>query len=544
MTEAEELIREFLIESHEGLDRLDRDLVDLETDPDDGEKLASVFRAIHTIKGTCGFLGLAKLECVSHAGENLLSRLRDRELQLDAPITTALLGMVDAIREILACVEHSGGANEGDADYTAVIAGLQALDQGCDRPGPAAAEATACRGVIADVPSPDERGGGEERKSGASDSSLRVDVGVVDALMDLVGELVLARNQILQCTAGSEDASLVQAAQRLNVVTSGLQQGVMKARMQPIGNVWSKFPRLVRDLAASCGKQVRLEMDGADTELDRGVVEAIKDPLTHIIRNSIDHGIESPADRLRRGKRPEGTIRLRACHEGGQVSIEISDDGAGVPTEKVRQRAVARGLISAEQAQRLSEGELARLIFHPGLSTAEAVTHVSGRGVGMDVVKTHIERTGGTVDLESVAGAGTTLRIRIPLTLAIIPALIVTSGGERFAIPQANLLELVRLDGDDIALAVEADRVGAVLPDSRPAAAAGAPARRSASRPGARDRRRHDHRGAGNRPAAVRPRGRRRARHRRDCRQAARRAAAGDRRSGRRHHHGRRRRSP
>lgn len=456
MTESEDLIREFVVESLEGLDRLDQDLVDLEKDPLNSKKLASVFRAIHTIKGTCGFLGLPTLERVSHEGESLLSRLRDGDLVLDAPLTTVLLSLVDAIRDLLGCIERSGGADEGPEDYAALIAGLRALHAHCESshedPSAERAMASAASPAAASHPAPVLS---DTPRQGAADSSLRVDVSVVDALMDLVGELGLARNQILQCTAHSEDLALVHAAQRLKVVTAALQEGVMKARMQPIGNVWSKFPRLVRDLAASCGKQVRLEMEGGDTDLDRGIVEAIKDPLTHIIRNSVDHGIESPGDRVGRGKRPEGTIGLRACHEGGQVTIEISDDGAGIATERVRQRAVARGLVSAEQAQRLSERDVARLIFLPGLSTAAAVTHVSGRGVGMDVVKTHIEKIGGTVDMQSVAGVGTTLRIRIPLTLAIIPALMVTSGCDRFAIPQANLLELVRLDGEETTGAVE-----------------------------------------------------------------------------------------
>jgi two-component system chemotaxis sensor kinase CheA len=484
VTESDDLIREFLIESHEGLDRLDQDLVDLEKDPRNRETLASVFRAIHTIKGTCGFLGFGKLEGVSHVGESLLSRLRDGELVLDAPITTALLGMVDAIREILAFIESTGG--EGEADYTAVIERLQALNErragGADgpvvtpaagpvispvaeSPVPVAPSAAAARDAVsADEPDPlpaDDRSAGEDRKQGVSDSSLRVDVGLVDKLMNLVGELVLARNQILQFTTTTNDASFVNATQRLNLVTSELQEGVMKTRMQPIGNVWSKFPRVVRDLASMCGKQVRIEMEGKETDLDRTIIEAIKDPLTHIIRNSVDHGIESPADRIARGKRAEGTIRLRAFHEGGQINIEIGDDGAGIVAEKVRQRALSRGLITADHSQRLSDHDVIKLIFLPGFSTAEKITNVSGRGVGMDVVKTNLEKIGGTVDIQSVAGSGTTLRIKIPLTLAIIPALMVSSGGERFAIPQVSLLELVRLEGVQANASIE--RIGKAL---------------------------------------------------------------------------------
>jgi two-component system chemotaxis sensor kinase CheA len=289
----------------------------------------------------------------------------------------------------------------------------------------------------------------------ASESSIRVDVTLLDKLMNLVGELVLARNQILQFSNATEDAGLLAPSQRLNLITTELQEGVMKTRMQPIGNIWSKFPRTVRDVATMCGKQVRIEMEGKETELDKTIVEAIKDPLTHIVRNSVDHGIEKPEKRVAVGKPAEGRLLLRAYHEGGQVIIEISDDGGGLDAEKIRRKAVEKGLITPEQAARMGEREGVNLIFLPGFSTAEKVTNVSGRGVGMDVVKTNIEKIGGTVDVQSKAGTGTTVRMKIPLTLAIIPALIVTSGGDRYAIPQISLLELVRLDGEDAQKGIE-----------------------------------------------------------------------------------------
>ncbi len=269
---------------------------------------------------------------------------------------------------------------------------------------------------------------------------------MLDQLMNLVGELVLARNQILQFANRSEESGLLATSQRLNLITTELQEGVMKTRMQPIGNIWSKFPRTVRDLALACGKQVRVEMEGAETELDKTLIEAIKDPLTHLVRNSVDHGIERPDVRQAAGKNPEGRLFLRAFHEGGQVNIEISDDGAGLNRVAIRNKAVQKGLISADQAGRMSDREIVNLVFLPGFSTAEVVTKVSGRGVGMDVVKTHIEKIGGTVDLQSKPGQGVMVRMKIPLTLAIIPALIVTSAGERYAVPQVNLLELVRLE--------------------------------------------------------------------------------------------------
>ena len=295
----------------------------------------------------------------------------------------------------------------------------------------------------------------EARGSAVSDSTIRVDVGLLDKLMNLVGELVLARNQVLQFTSQSADSAFLATSQRLNLITTELQGSVMKTRMQPIGNVWSKLPRVVRDLAAACGKEVRLEMEGKETELDKTIIEAIKDPLTHIVRNSVDHGIERPETRVERRKPAEGCLKMRAYHEGGQVIIEITDDGGGIDCERVKQKALQRALITPEQAARMSDHEALYLIFLPGFSTAEKVTNVSGRGVGMDVVKTNIERIGGTVDLQSQPGKGTTLKIKIPLTLAIIPALIVTSGGDRFAIPQVSLLELVRLEVEQASQQIE-----------------------------------------------------------------------------------------
>jgi chemotaxis protein histidine kinase CheA len=285
-------------------------------------------------------------------------------------------------------------------------------------------------------------------ETSTSDLNVRVDVGLLDKLMNLVGELVLARNQLVQIGARIEDQAFSSAAQRLSLITTELQENVMKTRMQPIGTVWSKLPRVVRDLAVQLGKQVRLEMVGQETELDRTILEAIKDALTHIVRNSVDHGIELPEVRAAAGKPKTGTLTLRAFHEGGQVNVEISDDGAGVNVEAVKRKAVERGLVSAERAARMGDFELTQLIFLPGFSTAEKVSNISGRGVGMDVVKTNVERIGGTVDVMNRPGQGTTLRIKIPLTLAIIPALIVASGGQRYAIPQVNLVELVRIEAD------------------------------------------------------------------------------------------------
>lgn len=450
--ETDDIVREFLVESYEGIDQLDRDLVMLEHSHSDVELLARIFRCVHTVKGTCGFLGFSKLESVTHVGENLLSRLRDGALAVTPELTSALLALVDAIRQMLGSIEATG--MEGDADYGRLIAELTRLqeDKAAPPTSPTMAAGTPvvepAAALVAASETLDIQADGKTGQ--VTDSSIRVDVGLLDKLMTVVGELVLARNQIMQhASVAPRSASLAAASQRLNLLTTELQEGVMKTRMQPIGNIWSKFPRVVRDLSFACNKQIRLEMEGRETELDKTIIEAIKDPLMHIVRNSVDHGIEAAPDRMAKGKPAEGRLLLRAFHEGGQVNIEISDDGRGLDPEQLKQKAVEKGLISADQAARLSDREALNLIFVAGFSTAAAVTNISGRGVGMDVVKTNIEKIGGVVDLQSTLGAGTTLKIKIPLTLAIIPALIITCAEGRYAIPQVNLVELVRRESRD-----------------------------------------------------------------------------------------------
>jgi two-component system chemotaxis sensor kinase CheA len=484
----DEIVKDFLIESNENLDRLDQELVKLESEPSSKELLASIFRTIHTIKGSCGFLGFARLEKVAHAGESLLSRLRDGKLALTAELTSGLLAMVDAVRRMLAEIQTS--ERDGDNDYPELREELkrlqseereeaqQAADPGCAAEGvsPAAGSESGIR--ICEVVEPSAEGATdvsaaapvyaavppasskaedaaaqpqnvESRGRESGVETIRVGVNLLDKLMNLVGELVLARNQLLQFSNATQDAGFHAVSQRMNLIATELQEEVMKTRMQPIGNIWNKFPRTVRDLALGCGKEVRLEMEGQDTELDRTIIEAIKDPLTHLVRNSIDHGIEAPAVRRDRGKEACGCLLLRAFHEGGQVNIEITDDGAGLNSERIRNKAIERGLISAQQAERMPERDIFNLIFLPGFSTAEKITNVSGRGVGMDVVKTNVEKIGGMVDVQSAAGRGTTVRVKIPLTLAIVPALIVSCGGNRFALPQVSLLELVRVEAED-----------------------------------------------------------------------------------------------
>ncbi|ATX78549.1 two-component system, chemotaxis family, sensor kinase CheA [Mariprofundus aestuarium] len=509
MDEMDEVIQEFIVESNENLDNLDNDLLALEEDPSNAEIMGSIFRTIHTIKGTCGFLGFGKLEKVSHVGENLLSKLREGELQLTKKRTTALLQMVDAIRQMLVCVEET--KSDGEKEYLELIEILAALqiddaeaEQG-DTPPDAApsveaefpeeevkvkpigemlvSSGVATSAQVADAikqqldgnkapvgeilvnqgvvdkgsvaKAVDKQSEAKSRAPAASAGSIRVDVNLLDQLMNLVGELVLIRNQVLQFGETFDSPVFSTTSQHLSQVTSELQEQVMQTRMQPIGGVWSKFPRVVRDLSQGCGKQVRLEMEGKETDLDKSLIEAIKDPLTHLVRNSVDHGIEMPEVRSANGKPAEGVITLRAYHEGGQVNIEICDDGAGIDPEKLKNKALEKGLISEDQAERMGEKEALNLIFKAGFSTAAAVTNISGRGVGMDVVKTNIENLGGVVDISSRLGEGTTMRIKIPLTLAIIPALTISCAGDRYAIPQINLMELLLLEGEDAKSGIE-----------------------------------------------------------------------------------------
>ncbi len=516
MDEMGPIINEFLTESYENLDQLDQDLVELEANPEEISLLASIFRTIHTIKGTCGFLGFSKLESIAHVGENLLSQLRDGEMKMNPQIANALLALVDAVRQILSCIESD--RSEGDVDYSQLVEVLTKLNKGepvdivlsnnggsevtpaepvesvstvapvpepsngdssppAETPMEAPAEAVSqtpesAPEPVADTaestaPSPDASpttetpaGDGSEAlraadKKSPTESSIRVDVDLLDQLMNLVGELVLSRNQIVQYATGENDSSFITTTQHLNQLTSELQEGVMKTRMQPIGTIWSKYPRVVRDLAQACGKKVRLEMEGKDTELDKTLIEAIKDPLTHMVRNSVDHGIEMPDVRTAHGKNAEGVLSLRAYHEGGQVNIEINDDGGGIYPEKIKKKAIEKNVITAEQAGKMNDRELINLIFAPGFSTAETVSNISGRGVGMDVVRTNIEKIGGKIEINSTAGKGTALKIKIPLTLAIIPALTVTCKGGRYCIPQVSLLELVRLDPEHASSQVE-----------------------------------------------------------------------------------------
>ena len=384
---------------------------------------------------------------------------------LNPEITTVLLNMVDAIRQILSAIKATG--REGDRDYSQLLENLKQLQNSgvastADVPSRSQPIQPIAIKLEQDTPAaqrepvpPPAKAETQSTTSAGPSETIRVGVNLLDNLMTLVGELVLARNQLLQYSNSVENTNLQAVSQRLNLIATELQEEVMKTRMQPIGNVWGQFPRTVRDVALGCGKEVVIEMEGKETELDKTIIEAIKDPLTHLVRNAVDHGIELPEVRVKAGKTRAGRLILRAFHEGGQVNIEISDDGAGLNRERIKQKAIERGLVTPEHASRLTEREISNLIFLPGFSTADKVTNVSGRGVGMDVVKTNVEKIGGTVDVQSAVGGGTTVRVKIPLTLAIIPALVISCAGERYAIPQVSLLELVRLEAEQALTKIE-----------------------------------------------------------------------------------------
>jgi two-component system chemotaxis sensor kinase CheA len=467
----DDLLSDFLTETNEGLATLDVVLLKLEKAPDDRPTLSEIFRSVHTIKGTCGFLGLSRLEKVAHAAENVLGKYREGALKVTPEGITLILSAIDCMKGIVSGLETTGSEPQGND--SALIATLDAAWRGepigsspsAPPPQPSPAEAmidpfdalelpavdAPPEPVAAEPAAPPEPAAQPAAaaapaagQGAAPPQTIRVSVDVLEDLMTLVSELVLTRNQLLQLVRARSDAALTVPLQRLSHITSELQEGVMKTRMQPIGNAWQKLPRIVRDLANELGKKIELVMKGAETELDRQVLELIKDPLTHMVRNSGDHGLETPDQRRAAGKPETGRVMLNAYHEGGHIIIEIGDDGRGLPAEKIRQKVLNQGLATEAELAGMSEREIQHFIFRAGFSTAAAITSVSGRGVGMDVVKTNVEKIGGTIELRSVEGKGTTFFIKIPLTLAIVSALIVEAGKERFAIPQIGVVELVR----------------------------------------------------------------------------------------------------
>src|ERR1700726_1193539 len=509
----DDLLREFLTETSESLDTVDNQLVRFEQDPNNARILDNIFRLVHTIKGTCGFLGLPRLEALAHAGETLMGKFRDG-MPGTAGAVTLILSSIDRIKEILAGLEATENEPEGsDEDlivklHDMVEHGMAAMSAAAApepapvvasppiqpavpqvakgtlveqvlerplRPGevsldelerafretaievapPAPAAAPVVKAAEPETaPGPRAKAKPSKKAVAAetdvqeadkiANQSIRVNVDTLEHLMTMVSELVLTRNQLLEISRRNEDTEFKVPLQRLSNVTAELQEGVMKTRMQPIGNAWQKLPRVVRDLSGELHKQIELEMHGADTELDRQVLDLIKDPLTHMVLNSADHGLEPPAEALAAGKPEQGTIRLSAYHEGGHIIICIADNGRGLNTERIKAKAVSNGLVSEADLEKMTEAQIHKFIFAPGFSTAAAVTSVSGRGVGMDVVRTNIDQIGGTIDIKSVAGEGSSVTVKIPLTLAIVSALIVEAAGDRFAIPQLAVVELVR----------------------------------------------------------------------------------------------------
>lgn len=477
--EDEELLGDFVVEANEHLGDIENQFLAIEEcgADIDVDLVNEVFRGIHSIKGAAGFLGLTIVNNLSHSLENVLNKMRNGELAANGEIVDAMLKAADALQGLIDDIENSN-----DVDVTAHIIVLDQIAEDSEESPPAeetAVEAEEAPVVmetpeipeveevvteeilaaalpepaptpapVAPAPKASAKSADSEEKAAkkvAPEANIRVPVGVLDSLMNLAGELVLSRNQLLQAISSEGYSGLDSISSRLDQVTSELQESVMQTRMQQIGSVFGRFPRVVRDLATKLGKQCELVIEGKETEVDKTIVEAIGDPLTHLVRNSMDHGIESPEDRVANGKPAAGTLSLRACYQAGKVRIEIVDDGGGIDPEKLKKKAVEKGVITSEKAEHMSDREAVRLIFAPGFSMAAKVTDVSGRGVGMDVVCTNIARLGGSVDVESTLGVGTSVIVTLPLTLAIIPSLIVQVGKERFAIPQVNIAELVRV---------------------------------------------------------------------------------------------------
>ena len=472
----DDLLREFVTETNESLDVVDVELVRFEQDPNNAKILDNIFRLVHTIKGTCGFLGLPRLEALAHAAETLMGKFRDGA-PASSEAVTLILATIDRIKIILESLESDQREPEGaDDDLITSLEGMvdrisvggakpesehsvgTLVHQVLERPLREGEDTlddlerafrnTATEAEPAKSPKPAatavDAAVKEDETGKSANQSIRVTVDTLEHLMTMVSELVLTRNQLLEIVRRHEESEFKTPLQRLSNVTAELQEGVMKTRMQPIGNAWQKLPRIVRDLSNELGKKIDLEMQGADTELDRQVLDLIKDPLTHMVRNSADHGLETAEERRAVGKPEHGLIRLSAYHEGGYIIIRIADDGRGLDSERIKAKAIAQGLVSEVDAEKLPETQIHKFIFAPGFSTAAKVTNVSGRGVGMDVVRNNIDQIGGTIDVKSVAGAGLSFTIKIPLTLAIVAALIVEAGGHRFAIPQLSVVELVR----------------------------------------------------------------------------------------------------
>ena len=484
---------DFLNEAEETLSDVDNYLVQLEKDPNDSEYIKRIFRIMHTIKGTSGFLGLKKLEQITHHGENVLNLIRDQIVSNDSNILNAIFKAIDAIRDVLGAIRETG--YEPDTDYSEIIESLKKITEKPNLPDHKEEELAVlneheeaistnidthaasfefdhlfasdhidndhanANAPAEQKPSNENIASGNKQKkaeaqhSGNVTESVRVRLSLLDKLMQIVSELVMTRNQLMQLNRSSDNKDDIKAlynapVQRLNYITSELQENILKTRMQPISSLWTTYPRVIRDIAQSLNKKIKLEMIGEDTEVDKYLIEAIKDPLVHMLRNSADHGVELPEERIAKGKNPEGIVKLEAYHQSGQVVISISDDGKGLDTERIKQKIIERGILSEHQVSELSDQDLYQYIFHPGFSTAAAVTSVSGRGVGMDVVKTNIEKIGGVVELSSRLHYGSEFIIKIPLSLTIMPVLILYYDKQKYAMPLNHIHEIIKVDAD------------------------------------------------------------------------------------------------
>jgi two-component system chemotaxis sensor kinase CheA len=468
----DELLKDFLTETTEHIEGAETQLVQFERNPSDQSLISSIFRLVHTIKGTSSFLGLERLERVGHAAESVMGMLRDGSPPTELSVTL-ILAAIDRIKTIIEDIGRTGGEPAGDDSQ--IISALEAYF--ANGPGEVAAAAAAAKPVAAapvateappaaGEPAPQaeapvvaedalakktaeasDKSDKSEKKAGGNPNqeTIRVSVDTIERMMQLVSELVLTRNQLLELARHREDDALKTPLQHLSTLTSDLQDAVMRARMQPVGRLYANLPRLVRELSTSLGKSIDLVTEGADTELDRQLIEVIRDPLTHLIRNCADHGIERPEERVANGKPEMGEIRVSAAHEAGQITIDIADDGKGLDSERIKQKIISQGLATEADVKAMSPDEINRFIFEPGFSTAAVVSNVSGRGVGMDVVRSNIEGIGGSVSLSSTPGKGSRFSLKIPLTLAIAPALIIEVAGQRFALPQTSVVEAVSL---------------------------------------------------------------------------------------------------
>lgn len=443
----EELLADFVAETREMLEAVGGELVAWEAEPETGERLDAIFRFVHTVKGNCGFFDFPRLEKLSHAAEDALADCRNGDRQPDQQLVSAVLAVIDRISDMIDAIE--AGEDFHAADDEALIDALSPDAAPSASPAPASSSDAATKGAA---------------KAASGPRSIRLPVNLLDRVMSGVSDMVLARNDLARRLRENGDQPTIDGPfERLSAILADVRDAITRMRMQRIETLFTSFPRLARDLSNGLGKQVMIDVEGGEVELDREMIEMIRDPMTHIIRNAIDHGIETPSERLSKGKREIGLLKISARQAGNRITIAIEDDGKGIDGERVLAKAIEKGLVDSEDGARMSPAERRRLIFTPGLSTAEEVSEISGRGVGMDVVRANVERVGGSIELDSTVGSGTRILLRLPLTLSIIPALTVECGGQRFALPRASVEELVSGKRDHVEFAQVGDSLLATL---------------------------------------------------------------------------------